>query len=80
MKSQAKVPDPPPEIEALLESESVPPETLPEIHAAFERVRGHAAKWLAERDIMAREVAEYEALKLAQPPVRPRAGNDGDKI
>ncbi len=77
MKNQAKVPDPHPDIE-LPESGIVRPETLPEIHAAFERVRGHAAKWLAERDIMARKVADYEALKSAQPPVLPLAGNDGD--
>ncbi len=62
------------------ESGTVPAELLPEIHAAFERVRGHAAQWLAEREIMARRVAEYEALKSAQPPVLPLAGNDGDKI
>jgi hypothetical protein len=80
MKRQAKAADPLPRSEALLESGFVPPETLPEIHAAFERVRGHAAKWLAERDTMAKKVAEYEALKSAQSAVPPHAGNDGDKI
>lgn len=78
MKRHHKAPRAPPRPKASSESEPGPLESLPEIHAALERVRGHVAQWLAGRDRMATRVAEFEALTAQSPPV-PDAKTDGDK-
>ncbi|MFA6117490.1 MAG: hypothetical protein WC729_26090 [Sphingomonas sp.] len=50
---------------------------LQEIHEAIAKARGHAAQWLAQRESMAKTVAEYEALTSTQ---RPSDGCDPDTL